>query len=325
MKEKIYEYKDDHNWFISQWSKVGSSTYYEEEAEETYSSIEQSLRGLLDEGNSFILTVIKINSSIALVRFILKMLNEEQQDNFKVSSHKGAILVTQGQQLLLVCLPKKGITITDFFEKEKKVSELGDTILIATRNEGKTKEFSQMFAQLGIKVENLNQYPDLPEVEETGLTFEENARLKAETISHLTGQMVLADDSGLKVDVLGGLPGIWSARFSGPDATDQSNNAKLLHELAMVFDIKDRSAQFHTTLVVAVPDKESLVVEADWSGYIDFAPKGNNGFGYDPLFLVGETGKTAAELSNHEKNIISHRGQAVKKLMEVFPAWQNAH
>ncbi|NLQ91626.1 nucleoside-triphosphate diphosphatase [Streptococcus mutans] len=325
MKEKIYEYKDDHNWFISQWSKVGSSTYYEEEAEETYSSIEQSLRGLLDEGNSFILTVIKINSSIALVRFILKMLNEEQQDNFKVSSHKGAILVTQRQQLLLVCLPKKGITITDFFEKEKKVSELGDTILIATRNEGKTKEFSQMFAQLGIKVENLNQYPDLPEVEETGLTFEENARLKAETISHLTGQMVLADDSGLKVDVLGGLPGIWSARFSGPDATDQSNNAKLLHELAMVFDIKDRSAQFHTTLVVAAPDKESLVVEADWSGYIDFAPKGNNGFGYDPLFLVGETGKTAAELSNHEKNIISHRGQAVKKLMEVFPAWQNAH
>lgn len=325
MKEKIYEYKDDHNWFISQWSKVGSSTYYEEEAEETYSSIEQSLRGLLDESNSFILTVIKINSSIALVRFILKMLNEEQQDNFKVSSHKGAILVTQRQQLLLVCLPKKGITITDFFEKEKKVSELGDTILIATRNEGKTKEFSQMFAQLGIKVENLNQYPDLPEVEETGLTFEENARLKAETISHLTGQMVLADDSGLKVDVLGGLPGIWSARFSGPDATDQSNNAKLLHELAMVFDIKDRSAQFHTTLVVAAPDKESLVVEADWSGYIDFAPKGNNGFGYDPLFLVGETGKTAAELSNHEKNIISHRGQAVKKLMEVFPAWQNAH
>ncbi|WP_019804205.1 nucleoside-triphosphate diphosphatase [Streptococcus mutans] len=325
MKEKIYEYKDDHNWFISQWSKVGSSTYYEEEAEETYSSIEQSLRGLLDEGNSFILTVIKINSSIALVRFILKMLNEEQQDNFKVSSHKGAILVTQGQQLLLVCLPKKGITIIDFFEKEKKVSELGDIILIATRNEGKTKEFSQMFAQLGIKVENLNQYPDLPEVEETGLTFEENARLKAETISHLTGQMVLADDSGLKVDVLGGLPGIWSARFSGPDATDQSNNAKLLHELAMVFDIKDRSAQFHTTLVVAAPDKESLVVEADWSGYIDFAPKGNNGFGYDPLFLVGETGKTAAELSNHEKNIISHRGQAVKKLMEVFPAWQNAH
>lgn len=180
-----------------------------------------------------------------------------------------------------------------------------------------------MFAKLGLTVENLNQYPDLPEIEETGLTFEENARLKAETISQLTGKMVLADDSGLKVDVLGGLPGVWSARFSGPDATDQSNNAKLLHELAMVLDPKARSAQFHTTLVVAAPQRDSLVVEADWSGYIGTEAKGEAGFGYDPLFLVGETGRTAAELSAEEKNAISHRGQAVKKLMEVFPAWQN--
>jgi len=162
----------------------------------------------------------------------------------------------------------------------------------------------------------------LPEVEETGMTFEENARLKAETISKLTGKMVLADDSGLKVDVLGGLPGVWSARFSGPDATDESNNAKLLHELAMVFDMKDRSAQFHTTLVVAAPDKESLVVEADWPGYIAMEAKGDNGFGYDPLFLVGETGRHAAELTADEKNKISHRGLAVKKLMEAFPVWK---
>lgn len=111
-------------------------------------------------------------------------------------------------------------------------------------------------------MENLNDYPELPEVAETGTTFEENARLKAETISRLTGKMVLADDSGLKVDALGGLPGVWSARFSGPDATDAKNNAKLLHELAMVFDQKKRSAQFHTTLVVAAPNKDSLVVEA---------------------------------------------------------------
>ena len=95
------------------------------------------------------------------------------------------------------------------------------------------------------------------------MTFEENARLKAETISQLTGKMVLADDSGLKVDVLGGLPGVWSARFAGVGATDSENNAKLLHELAMVFELKDRSAQFHTTLVVASPNKESLVVEAE--------------------------------------------------------------
>ena len=155
------------------------------------------------------------------------------------------------------------------------------------------------------------------------MTFEENARLKAETISKLTGKMVLADDSGLKVDALGGLPGVWSARFAGNDATDLENNAKLLHELAMVFDLKDRSAQFHTTLVVASPDKESLVVEADWSGYINFEPKGENGFGYDPLFLVGETGKTSAELTMEEKNAQSHRAQAVQKLVEVFPTWQN--
>ena len=152
---------------------------------------------------------------------------------------------------------------------------------------------------------------------------EENARLKAETISKLTGKMVLADDSGLKVDALGGLPGVWSARFAGNDATDLENNAKLLHELAMVFDLKDRSAQFHTTLVVASPDKESLVVEADWPGYINFEPKGENGFGYDPLFLVGETGKTSAELTMEEKNAQSHRAQAVQKLVEVFPTWQN--
>ena len=189
--------------------------------------------------------------------------------------------------------------------------------------EGKTKEFRAIFDKLGYDVENLNDYPDLPEVAETGMTFEENARLKAETISKLTGKMVLADDSGLKVDVLGGLPGVWSARFAGVGATDQENNAKLLHELAMVFELKDRSAQFHTTLVVASPDKESLVVEADWPGYINFEPKGENGFGYDPLFLVGETGKSSAELTLEEKNSQSHRALAVKKLLEVFPSWQS--
>mgnify|MGYP002507269278 FL=1 len=90
----------------------------------------------------------------------------------------------------------------------------------------------------------------------------------------------------------------------------------------MVFELKDRKAQFHTCLVVAAPHKESLVVEADWEGYIGFDAKGSNGFGYDPLFLVGETGRTSAELTAEEKNKISHRGQAVKKLMEVFPSWQ---
>ena len=202
-------------------------------------------------------------------------------------------------------------------------SKTRKTLLIATRNEGKTREFKAMFSQLGYDIKNLNDFPELPEVAETGMTFEENARLKAETISELTGKMVLSDDSGLQVDVLGGLPGVWSARFAGPEATDAENNAKLLHELAMVLDDSKRSAQFHTTLVVAAPGRDSLVVDADWKGYIGREPKGDNGFGYDPLFLVGNTGRTAAELSTEEKNEQSHRGQAVKKLMEVFPAWQN--
>ena len=118
------------------------------------------------------------------------------------------------------------------------------------------------------------------------------------------------------------MPGVWSARFSGPDATDASNNAKLLHELAMVFEQKDRSAQFHCTLVMAAPGAKSLVVEADWEGYIATAPQGENGFGYDPLFLVGESGQTSAELSLEEKNKISHRAKALEKLVEAFPSWQ---
>ena len=198
-------------------------------------------------------------------------------------------------------------------------------LLIATHNAGKTKEFARLFGALGIEVEDLSAYPDLPEVAETGMTFEENARLKAETIADLTGQMVLADDSGLSVDVLGGLPGVWSARFAGADASDQDNMAKLLHELASVIDRDRRRAHFHTTLVVAKSGCDSLVVEADWPGYIAFEPKGDQGFGYDPIFLVGETSQTSAQLNPEEKNEQSHRGQAVKRLMEVFPAWQAKH
>ncbi|MDR0299250.1 MAG: nucleoside-triphosphate diphosphatase [Streptococcaceae bacterium] len=195
-------------------------------------------------------------------------------------------------------------------------------ILIATRNSGKVREFQEIFSQLGYDVESLLDYPDLPEIEETGLTFEENARLKAETIAKLTQQIVLADDSGLCVDLLGGLPGIWSHRFSGPNATDLENNVKLLHELASTEVTPERrTAHFHCCLVVAQPDQESLVVEADWQGRIALYPQGENGFAYDPIFLVGKSNQSAAELSADEKNKISHRGQALAKLMQAFPDW----
>ena len=265
------------------------------------------------------LKILRYHSAYRLVVFLVDIINKECERELELIQRQGAILVVEKGRLLFVHLPDGGIELSEFLGAE----EIKHTLLIATRNEGKTKEFRKLFGKLGYTVENLNDYPELPEIEETGVTFEENARLKAETISKLTGKMVLADDSGLQVDILGGLPGVWSARFAGVDATDTENNIKLLHELAMVFELKDRAAHFHTTLVVASPDRDSLVVEADWPGYINFEPKGENGFGYDPLFLVGETGKTSAELTIEEKNEQSHRAKAVKKLMEVFPAWQS--
>ena len=196
------------------------------------------------------------------------------------------------------------------------------TLLIATRNEGKTREFKAMFSQLGYDIKNLNDFPELPDVAETGMTFEENARLKAETISELTGEMVLADDSGLMVDVLGGLPGVWSARFAGDHATDAANNAKLLHELASTaISPEKRKAKFHTTLVVAAPEKDSLVVEGEWPGAIATIPKGDDGFGYDPLFIDEATGRTAAQMTLEQKNQVSHRARALQNLFIKWPEW----
>ncbi|EOH89894.1 ribonuclease PH [Enterococcus villorum] len=201
-------------------------------------------------------------------------------------------------------------------EKEEPLK----TIVIATRNAGKAEEFKAMFGQAGYEVKTLFDYPELPDVEETGTTFEENARLKAETIAYLLNQPVLADDSGLKVDALGGMPGIYSARFAGEHKSDAGNNAKLLFELTDVPDEK-RTAQFHCTLVFAAPDKESLVVEAQWPGKIGRIPQGENGFGYDPLFLPDGSNKTAAQMSSEEKNKVSHRAQAMAKLSQEWQNW----
>ena len=201
-------------------------------------------------------------------------------------------------------------------------SKTRKTLLIATRNEGKTREFKAMFSQLGYDIKNLNDFPELPEVAETGMTFEENARLKAETISELTGEIVLADDSGLMVEVLGGLPGVWSARFAGEHATDAANNAKLLHELASTaVSPEKRKAKVHTTLVVAAPEKSSLVVEGEWHGAIATIPKGDDGFGYDPLFVDEETGRTAAQMTLEQKNKVSHRARALQNLLKEWPDW----
>lgn len=322
MTENIYEYRDEHNWFIGKWEGFNYLTCFGDDQayEEAQDHFHKLVKGL--EIDDLQVHVAKLTSHFHFLRFLVATINQQQGRALSIVQHQGAILVTENDKLLLVHLPKEGIEMATFFGQDKGLASVGDTILIATKNEGKTKEFRKFFERFGYQVENLNNYPDLPDVAETGMTFEENARLKAETIAELTGKMVLADDSGLKVDALGGLPGVWSARFSGPEATDERNNSKLLHELAMVFELKDRSAQFHCTLVMAAPNRESLVVEADWDGYIGMERRGENGFGYDPLFLVGETGKTAAELSLEEKNQISHRAQALEKLVEAFPVWQ---
>ena len=323
MTEKIYEYRDEKNWFIGTWAGFNYFTCFGDD--QVFEAVQKDFHHLLDQlqESGLQIHVASYQSRFRLLAFLIEMIKDKTHRPLELRQQAGAILVTEDDKLVALFLPEKGLPLTDFFgQTVETTSDLGDSILIATKNEGKTKEFRQFFDQLGYKVENLNAYPNLPDVAETGLTFEENARLKAETIAELTGKMVLADDSGLKVDVLGGMPGVWSARFSGPDATDASNNAKLLHELAMVFEQKDRSAQFHCTLVMAAPGAKSLVVEADWEGYIATAPQGENGFGYDPLFLVGESGQTSAELSLEEKNKISHRAKALEKLVEAFPSWQ---
>lgn len=223
----------------------------------------------------------------------------------------------------LILHGKAGIAELIAYQKEalfEAVEIEKKTIVIATRNPGKAKEFAALFAKEGYQIKTLLDYPDLPDVEETGTTFEENARLKAETIAQLLQQPVLADDSGLVVDALNGMPGIFSARFAGERKSDAANNAKLLHELKNVPD-EQRTAHFHCTLVFAAPQKESLVVEADWDGRIARIPQGDNGFGYDPLFIVPGYDKTSAELTSEEKNKISHRGMAVKELERTWKEW----
>lgn len=186
-------------------------------------------------------------------------------------------------------------------------------IVFATKNEGKVKEIKEMLARTDIELVSLNHFESLPEIEEDGKTYLENALKKAKTISGFTGETVLADDSGLQVDVLGGEPGVYSARYAGEGATDEENNAKLLAKLKDVPEEK-RTASFFCALVLYRPDGNYQAFEAQWQGRIIDERRGTNGFGYDPIFLSPPLNKTAAELPPEIKNKISHRGQAFAKL-----------
>ncbi|MEJ5073513.1 XTP/dITP diphosphatase [Enterobacter ludwigii] len=191
-------------------------------------------------------------------------------------------------------------------------------VVLATGNAGKVRELASLLNDFGLDVVAQTEL-NVESVEETGLTFIENAILKARHAAKVTGLPAIADDSGLAVDVLGGAPGIYSARYAGEDASDQQNLEKLLVALNDVPDDK-RQAQFHCVLVYMrhAEDPTPLVCHGSWPGVITREAAGNGGFGYDPIFFVPDAGKTAAELSREEKIAVSHRGQALKLLLEAL-------
>lgn len=187
-------------------------------------------------------------------------------------------------------------------------------LILASNNAGKLKEFSQLLAPIGFDLHAQGEF-DVPEAEEPFGTFVENALAKARHASRLTGLPALADDSGVCVNALGGAPGVHSARFGGEPKSDERNNRKLLAELSTR---ADKSAYYYCVLVyVRHPDDpQPVIAEGRWNGEIVTAPRGENGFGYDPYFLVPALGKTVAELAPEEKNALSHRGQALRALVE---------
>ena len=190
-------------------------------------------------------------------------------------------------------------------------------IVAATNNAGKLKEINAILGALGYEVVSLKQMGIEIDVEETGTTFEENALLKARAVSKLTDFAVIADDSGLCVDALGGEPGVYSARYAGEGASDDMLIEKLLSNMQGI-EREKRGAHFVSVVALVMPDKTELIAEGKAYGYITNEPDGEGGFGYDPIFCSDEIGKTYARMSGEEKNSISHRGRALIKLKDML-------
>ena len=197
-------------------------------------------------------------------------------------------------------------------------------LLIATRNAGKMRELRRLLRGAPHEIVSLDDLGIEGEIEETGATFEENAALKAEGYGALSGALTLADDSGLEVDALGGAPGVRSARYGGADApSDADRVALLLANLAGTPDA-DRSARFRCVIAIAAPGGRTRFYSGSCEGRIAAAPRGSNGFGYDPVFEFPELGKTMAELPEERKNALSHRARAAKKAAAALAAWAPA-
>ncbi len=193
-------------------------------------------------------------------------------------------------------------------------------VVIASRNEHKVAEIRQLLSGLAIDVLSLKDFPEAPEIEEDGETFEANALKKARSISQFAKLTTLADDSGLEIDILGGLPGVHSARFAGESASDGENNAKLLQLMQGVCPEK-KAARFRCAIALVSRCGPEQLVEGSCPGLIIDRPQGTGGFGYDPLFMVPDLGKTFAELSSEEKSRISHRGRALQKTLPILREW----
>jgi XTP/dITP diphosphohydrolase len=191
-------------------------------------------------------------------------------------------------------------------------------IILASSNPGKVREINQLLAGLDLHVQPQTDF-GVPDIEETGLTFVENAILKARNAAQHTGRPAIADDSGIEVDALNGAPGIYSARYAGIGASDQANLEKLLTELDDLPEEK-RTARFQCLMVYMrhASDPTPLICQGSWEGRILFKPQGENGFGYDPVFYVPTHDCSSAELTADVKNSLSHRGQALRKLLAAF-------
>ena len=191
-------------------------------------------------------------------------------------------------------------------------------LVVATNNQGKVKEFKQLLAPLGFEPVSLKDEGIEIDVTEDGETFAENAHIKAQAVYEICKCPVLADDSGLEIEFLGGAPGIYSARYAGEDATDADRCNKILSELEGV-DISMRTARFACALYCIIDDDTEYSVLGTMDGFIGTEPMGENGFGYDPIFMIDEE-TSVAMISDEEKNKISHRAQAMKKLADVLKA-----
>ena len=195
-------------------------------------------------------------------------------------------------------------------------------LLVATTNPGKFAEVKDFLRQLPLEVLSLSDLATWPKIIEDGATFEENALKKARSLAEYSGYLTLADDSGLEVDALNGAPGIYSARYCGEEGNDKKNNEKLMHELRGISEEK-RTGRFVCALALCAPKSHGMkewTVRDSCEGRISFELKGENGFGYDPLFFYPSLGKTFGEIDRAIKATVSHRGKALKKLAEMLPS-----